>query len=294
MTHIVLAADESYLAFVHCVLAQLAVHARSCDGVVLLVPPGAHPDGCRSLERTASQRSLPFQIVEVPQVAELVPEEAIQSHHHVTAFTFSKLLIPTVLPDLDQVLYLDIDILVRDSLDPLLSWPLSRPLGAVDEIGDGARHLFGTTRVPYFNAGVLRMSLTAMRELDMPGRAQDILREHPQLPFHDQDVLNLIFHDNHDSLPFAFNVFEPLLNSGLPSWKLLTDPAIVHFIGPDKPWLDGYRSARTREWRSIQAEALCMSPEQTRRFVGPPVGGRHLLLGRVRGRIQGWAGRGRR
>jgi len=268
MTHIVLAADAAYLEYVPCLLAQISVHGRSCDGVVLLVPPEVAPSRLRGLVRSADEGGLQFQIVEVPQIADVVPAEAIQPHNHVSAFTFSKLLIPTVLPALDQVLYLDVDVLVRDSLDPLLGWELTRPIGAVDEIGDGAAHLFGSTRIPYFNAGVLRMSLAELRRIDLLGKSLEILREQPLLPFHDQDVLNLIFRDGHDSLPFAFNVFETIASAGLPAWKVLDDPAIVHFVGPDKPWLDGYHSDLTREWRSVHARALSMAPEQARRYVG--------------------------
>jgi lipopolysaccharide biosynthesis glycosyltransferase len=203
---------------------------------------------------------MPVRVVELPQIADLVPAQAIRRRDHVTAFTFSKLLLPTALPELDQVLYLDVDILVRDSIEELLDWELTHPLGAVHEIGDGAAHLFGSTRVSYFNAGVLRMSLARMREMDVLGSAVEILRERPRLPFHDQDVLNLIFRHRHDSLPFAFNVFEQVASAKLPAWAVMTDPAIVHFVGPDKPWHDAYSSTFTREWRSAQAQAVAASP----------------------------------
>jgi lipopolysaccharide biosynthesis glycosyltransferase len=281
MTHIVLAADADYLEYVPCLLMQIATHGRQCTGVVLLTPPGLDPLRLADLERSADGWSVQLQIVEVPQIADIAPPDAIQAHNHVSAFTFTKLLIPTLLPALDQVLYLDVDILVRDSLDPLLSWDLSHPIGAVDEIGDGALHLFGTTRVPYFNAGVLRMSLVALRRIDLLGSSKAILRKRPQLPFHDQDVLNLIFRDDHDSLPFAFNVFETIASAGLPSWKILNDPAIVHFVGPDKPWRDGYRSDFTREWRAVHAKATGLPAEQAVRYVGSRRTDHPRLLTRV-------------
>jgi hypothetical protein len=261
VTHVVMASDARYLTYVHCVVSQVALHGPTCEGVVLVVPPGLDPAALVDIERSGAAIGMPVQIVELLHIDDLVPPNAIRRHDHVTAFTFSKLLLPTALPDMDQVLYLDIDILVRDSIAELLNWKLSHPIGAVHELGEGAVHLFGSTRVSYFNAGVLRMSLARMRQMDVLGSAQDILREQPQLPFHDQDVLNLIFRDRHDSLPFTFNVFEPVASAGLPAWKVLTDPAIVHFVGPDKPWLDGYSSTFTREWRAAQARAMPRSPE---------------------------------
>jgi lipopolysaccharide biosynthesis glycosyltransferase len=266
VTHVVLASDAKYLEYVHCVLGQVSVHGPSCDGVILVVPPGLDAAALMAVERSGAALGIPLQVVELPQIVDLVPAKAIRRHDHVTAFTFARLLLPTALTDVDQVLYLDIDILVRDSIEELLNWELTNPIGAVHETGDRAVHLFGSARVSYFNAGVMRMSLAHMRDMDFLRSAQAILRERPRLRYHDQDVLNLIFRDHHDSLPLAFNVFEPVASAGLPAWKVLTDPAIVHFVGPDKPWLDDYSSRFTREWRAAQAHALSSSPELERRY----------------------------
>ncbi len=290
MTHIVLASDAGYLEYVHCLLGQIAVHGPSCDGVVLVVPPGLDAAPLLEVERTGACVGLPVEVVEMPEVVDVVPAGAIRRRDHVSAFTFSKLLLPTALPAMDQVLYLDVDILVRDSIEELLGWRLTHPIGAVHELGDGAVHLFGSTRVSYFNAGVLRMSLARMRQMDVLGSAQEILRERPRLPFHDQDVLNLIFRDRHDALPLAYNLVEPVASVGLPAWKVLADPAIVHFVGPDKPWHDGYGSAFTREWRAAQASALSLSPGLAERYLQTGRSGKRGTAGivaRARGTAAG-------
>jgi lipopolysaccharide biosynthesis glycosyltransferase len=291
VTYVVLAADAGYLEYVHCLLGQLAVHGPSCEGVILVVPADLDDERLRDVERTGTRVGLAVEVVELPGVEGLMPAGAIRGRDHVSAFTFSTLLLPTALPGLDQVVYLDIDVLVRDSIEELLGWRLTHPIGAVRELGDGAVHLFGSTRVPYFNAGVLRMSLARMREMDVLGAAREILRERPRLPFHDQDVLNLIFRDCHDALPLAFNVFEPVASAGLPAWQLLTDPAIVHFVGPDKPWQEAYRSRFTREWRAAQGRALSLSPELANRYAQPgtyePVGSVAGAIARARGTAVG-------
>ena len=292
MTHIVLAVDGRYLPYVPSVLGQVGRHGSSCEGVVLVVPSGLDGSPLRELERLGAALGLPVHVVEAPQLGDLVPAAAIRASDHVSAFTFSKLLLPTVLPAFDQVLYLDVDLVVRDSIEDLLSWDLRHPLGAVHEIGDGAVHLFGSTRTAYFNAGVLRMSLDRMRELDVLGSARAILRERPDLPFHDQDVLNLIFRGAHDVLPLAFNMFEPVAARRLPAWQVLADPAIVHFVGPDKPWLDGYASTFTREWRSAQRAALSRSPELARRYArADAADGRRALVDVVIGARRSAVGR---
>lgn len=262
MTSIVIAADDSYLPYVPCNFAQLARFGRQSDAVILVVPATTGKDQRDRIEAAAVTHGINLELVPVSELDNLYWSGIIRDYGYVSRHTYSKLLLSDLLPDLDDVLYLDVDTLIRAPLDELLAWKLHHPLGAVTELSPGGLHLFGTPRQPYFNAGVLRMSLQRMRQERFGERAREVLAEHV-FTLQDQDVFNLLFMDRFDCLPLTFNVFDDLTQANR-NLAALQDPAIVHFAGPKKPWHPAYKTPYSREWRRLYSQAaLCLSPDSS-------------------------------
>ncbi len=255
MTSIVLAADDRYLPYVACTLAQLARFGRQADGVTLVVDATANQSGLAEVAEAADVHHIELDVVAVSELAALYSDGLLIDSDYITHFTYAKLLLADRLPHLNDVLYLDVDTLIRAPLDGLLSWELRHPLAAVEELGRNSRRMFGTSREPYFNAGVLRMSLERMRQERIWEQAKELLTTRPGLRFQDQDVLNLLFRDGFDLLPLTYNVFDSLASENRDLWNL-RDPAIVHFAGPVKPWHSAAKSRFACEWRRQYAEAL--------------------------------------
>ena len=264
-TTVVLAADDGYLPFVPCMLAQLHEHAPGTP-VTLVVASDVTPDSVEQCVELAAQLSVPLVVTEVDDINRMRSRSEIFDREYVSAFTYVKLLLPNLLPDLDQVLYLDIDILLRDDISGLLDWELHHSIGAVPEMGINGQHLHGNARVPYFNAGVLRMSLKRLREEDLWGQAQAVLHRRPRLRYQDQDVFNTCYYDRFDALPLTFNVFNSVAMSSN-KYQLFDDPVVLHFTGPRKPWMEEMKGTFAREWRAVNAQALGLDPEQTRAYI---------------------------
>lgn len=264
-TSIVLAADDTYLPFVPCMLGQLHQHAPG-RLVTLLVASDATSMRLQRCVQVAARLSVPLVIREVDDINRLRSRSEIFDRDYVSAFTYVKLMLPTLLPDLDQVLYLDVDILLRDDISELLDWQLHHSIGAIPELGTNGRHIHGNVRVPYFNAGVLRMSLERLRGEDLWGQAQAVLRRTPRLQFQDQDVFNICYHHRFDALPLTFNVFNSVAMSST-KYQLFDDPVVLHFTGPRKPWMEEMKGPFAREWRAMNAEVLELDPEQTKAYI---------------------------
>lgn len=245
MASVVLAADETYLPHIACNIAQLARFARSADSVVLAVPAGLEAEHVTEAQAAADIHGLQRDVVPVSELAALRSRRVIHGLGHISDFAYSKLVLAEILPHLDDVLYLDVDTLIRTPLDELLARELNHSLGAVIELGAGT-HLFGTPRQPYFNTGVLRMSLERLRREQIWARAQAILDEQ-FMTVMEQDVFNVLFMDRFDSLPLTYNVFATVARDH--RFKAVEDPSIVHFAGPDKPWHPSTVSPFAREWR---------------------------------------------
>lgn len=184
-----------------------------------------------------------------------------------SASTFLRMLIPELLPDADRCVYLDSDLLVRQSPVPLHDAQLSgRTLGAVRSrttpfiaSKDGIVQWWELgirSAAPYFNAGVLVMDLARWRSRDVTGRATSFLdRYGEQTSLADQDALNVAAIDDWTELDRRWNYVAYITQYFLQQPEAEPDdPAIVHFAGPNKPWTAGVQPLYAEEWHQLVAQ----------------------------------------
>ena len=171
---------------------------------------------------------------------ELVPIACTNVHgnfpirDHITAGTYLRFLLPELLPDVDKIIYLDVDIVVHRDLESLFDTPLEGlAMAAMPDwpmlVGsltwptffipyDKARMRFaaytkavlgldcdGTTN--YFNCGVMVFDLAHWRAHDVAGRTVKYLTDHPGLYYMDQDALNVIMGGRYVRLDARYNSF---------------------------------------------------------------------------------------
>ena len=159
-----------------------------------------------------------------------------------TSVVYGRLLIDSLVgADVQRVIYLDCDMLVRAPVEELYSVDLGHhPIGAVRDtqgilIVGGRdvmqnRDLFDIADL-YFNSGMMVIDIERWRSIDMPARLEDLIRSGViSRLYYDQDILNLIFKNNVKALPSRWNMIDARhSHEGL-------DPAILHFTGWSKPW----------------------------------------------------------
>jgi len=182
------------------------------------------------------------------------------------SIVYARMLLPQLLPaEVERVIYLDCDMLVRAPIEDLYAADLEgQPLGAVRDalapfialrrdmtqnkgLFDGAD--------PYFNSGMLVMDLAQWRKIDLAAEigaleARGLLSK----LYFDQDLLNLIFRNRWQALPWRWNVID-----AHPAHEAL-DPAILHFTLKAKPWgiMAGIlrSTAYARWYRHVMTNAL--------------------------------------
>jgi lipopolysaccharide biosynthesis glycosyltransferase len=162
-----------------------------------------------------------------------------------------RVFLPELLTNLDKVVYLDSDLIVTDSLVPLWETDISgHLLAAVTNplypfMPDWPTQVLGLPdRRQYFNSGVLLMNLASMRTAGCTEELRRYARNHPDNRCPDQDALSALFHSWRLPLHPRWNVQTTLFD--LPASLLpfspaqvqeaLEAPAVIHFIGPFKPW----------------------------------------------------------
>src|SRR5580692_7170599 len=167
---------------------------------------------------------------------------------HLTAASLLRLLFPPVLKDIDRVIYLDCDLVVLNDIatlydTDLLGFPLAACLdfwltGAPPfappgwDVGEWHKFLSEVVSLAdwktYFNAGVLVMDLNRFRNAGLVHAAEEFLEQtNYKTPFVDQEALNHVIDGAFVRLDSRWNVLAVLGHS---------DPWIIHYAGPHKPW----------------------------------------------------------
>ena len=157
--------------------------------------------------------------------------------------TFYRLLLPSLLPErIEKFIYLDVDILILNSLRPLYNTELeTMPVAAVPEPVTYVRPDLGLhTPSEYFNAGILLINLPLWREQRIAERAIQFLKDYPEkVEYLDQDALNAVLAGNWLSLSDAYNFTWRALPSQASRGelqRLAATKTIIHFNTALKPW----------------------------------------------------------
>jgi lipopolysaccharide biosynthesis glycosyltransferase len=189
---------------------------------------------------------------------------------HLVPVTYARLLLPALLPpEIESVIYLDSDLVVRRDLSELANLSPDSALAAVQDYAvetiDGPLSgVADATSKPngakYFNCGVLVMNLRLWRELDLAEQLFAFAQRNAPLKHSDQDALNALVADWRE-LPLEWNVQSRInwLDGATPT-RLITELRrrrgeldssgyVLHFSGPSKPWDPWYRNPDAGVWR---------------------------------------------
>lgn len=169
----------------------------------------------------------------------------------VTKATYYRLLIPTLFPQYDKVIYSDIDIIFQQDLSKLYShsFPNNELIAAVLDLAIDRAYYFesklpaqiGKSTRDYFNAGFLLMNLKQLREDNKVEEFRELSKK--RFPQNDQDVLNLVCNGRVQWLPsmynFQTNHYANYMWGRKHSdidFKEMMKRATLHYTFRNKPW----------------------------------------------------------
>lgn len=176
---------------------------------------------------------------------------------HITVSTMDRLLLPDLLPELDKIVYHDIDALPLGDVSVLADFDLEgHPIAArsavVRLVRSGFQTIHSSARrlkedpslanellhrmyhrhafdFVAFNAGILVLDLAQMRDEDF---GRNFIPFVERFGLNDQVVLNCYAGARRAHLPHNWNSF--------PTQENVVDPKIIHWAGHAKPWRPGY------------------------------------------------------
>lgn len=150
-----------------------------------------------------------------------------------TKNAWHRLFIGSLFPEIDKVLYLDPDMIFLRDASPLINYKTRGPMAAYieDDFQSLCQEIYDNEDVVYFSDGVFIADLNYWREHDFESKMIEFAKT-KNTRFVDQDAVNFVMHDIVEPLPVNFNFAADKAEL----YYTVTNPMIVHFSGPVKPW----------------------------------------------------------
>ena len=260
IVHIGIACNDVYARPAGVLMSSILHHTRS-PVCFHLFTYGISEENLAWLRRVVSLSAAAH--LEVVKGLEIRTDRKGHEVEYISNETWCRLMAHRLLPDVDKLLYLDIDLLILGDVSQIYEMDISGFMAAgVEEEQmrtNGYPESIGMSSVHgYVNAGVLLMNLRALRD---SGKGDELIAGINTIDgrFMDQDVLNSVLHGQMALLPrrFNFNLYYYRVYK-----KERKHALVIHFTGPDKPWMPkGRRRWCNRLWRMSVVRmrvAMCM------------------------------------
>lgn len=239
---IFLSSDNNYAPYVATTIASICDNTKSfCDFYIL--DGGISKENQEKiyvLKEKFNNFSIEFINIDVDKEFKSIN---YKNNEYISISTYNRFLIPHLKPELEKVLYLDVDIVVLGDIAKLYSIDLENyALGAA---WDKSRILYNTdTKDPmelsdnykYFNAGVLLIDIKKWNKNNIVNKLFAIEKKYGEKVLHaDETLLNKYFDNNYKIFDIKFNYTDyDVLNS--PDSEIV----IRHFASALKPWNANY------------------------------------------------------
>ena len=249
MIHIACCSNEKLAPIFGVVITSVGINVTSDDVTIYLLHNGLKDSTVKRLLKIADRYNVELRFLEIDlEILKDCPTNT--KLHYANVMTYARFLLPSMLPNLDKVIYLDCDLVVCKDLKSL--WETDVNDMAVAMAPDlwyqdkGTLSRLGIKNRKYLNAGVMVMNLDYWRENDIRNKLLSfIVEKGSKLTYLDQDALNVILQNERRQLPVKNNVTPYYFHKNLDNYpkemheeirEARIDPVVFHYLGPVKPW----------------------------------------------------------
>lgn len=196
--------------------------------------------------------------------------------HHYTIFTWYRMLLPALLPDVDKILYLDTDIAVNGNFDEIHDfnidgYAIATPHDTDTFIDEPFERCGYDKSKEYVCVGVMLMNLDFWRKHSLSDRIIEWgLNNAAKLKYPDQDSINYICRDYKTFIPLKYGVTKSLFTKPYfytADYKAqmldcLSNPIVIHYAGC-APWYMESEHPMVDIWKSYNK---CLPHPARRRY----------------------------
>ena len=284
---IVVCTDNNYVMPTGVMFHSICKHNQDIDITFhVIIDKGVTKENQDSLKKVldgyTNSLHIIFYVIDGDKLSNLPCLGKNNSKNYITQATYYRLFLTEILPkNLEKVLYLDVDMIVRGSLADL--WNTDLGEYGVGVIPDAAEVIYGkyyrlhySILKGYFNAGVLLINLKKWRQSNMLEQFVHFMESHSDwIKYHDQDVLNRFFCDDKMILSIKYNFQEGYLweTPLCDYWKYEKDilearknPVIIHYTDI-KPWWSDCKNPLRNIFLQYRSETIWRSIPVKKRHI---------------------------
>ncbi len=249
MIHIACCSNEKLAPMFGVVVTSIGENVKSEDVMMYLLHNGLKHQTIKRIERIANSYNIKVSFIEInTSLFNNCPVN--QNAHYSNVMMYARILLPSMLPHLSKIIYLDCDLVVCKDLKSL--WDTDVNDVAVAMAPDyyyNNEETLGRLDIPgrhYLNSGVIVMNLDYWRKHNIQNRLLSYIAEKSSIIIYpDQDALNVVLKDELIELPIEYNVtpyhfYKHPDNFPTDRYEEIAEarksPVIFHYMGPTKPW----------------------------------------------------------
>lgn len=225
------ASDNNYAKYAGVVIASILYNAKEETDLTFYILDGGISEQHKSeIYSLKSIKDCKINFVPINE-EDFEDYKRVKTHKYITLATYYRLKLPTLLPNVDRVVYLDCDIVVNDDLTELFNTKLTtEAFAGVHDINKKMVEKSPT----YVNAGVLVIDLANMRQQQLEQKFLEWTIEHQKtIQCGDQEIINEVCIGNIKVVDDTWNVqASDFMNRS----AYIKEPKIIHFVAKNKPW----------------------------------------------------------
>ena len=229
--NICLSCDDNYSEHAGVVIASVLTNAKPTDEPVFYILDGGISDKHKQEILTLKKiKDCEIKFVKINEDS-FDSYKKVKSHQYVTLATYYRLKLPTLLPHVSKIIYLDCDVVVQTSLYDLFNIDLKGyPIAGVHDI---KKHIV-KDNPSYVNAGMLVVDLKRVVELNLEQKFLEYTQKNiDTIKVGDQEIINEVCKGNILILEDEWNVQSSNFTNRSSYTKY---PKIIHFTAKKKPW----------------------------------------------------------
>ncbi len=267
--HVAFAINDKFAPHLGAAIASLLLNASSSEriNIYVLQQDLNHSNRHNLMQLEKLRHNTHIDLLKVDR-SKFISLPVVRKNHVIE--TYFRLRLPTMLPKIDKLIYLDADVIVMGNIKKLWDQEMGdNILLAVEEPKYMYKNRLKSLSMKgdslYFNAGVLLMNLKKMRAFGLEKQVHAYVSKRLRFPKHqDQDILNALFENRWQALPLAFNAAYPFVYNkhGELGFDFYTSkditlakksPHIIHFCMYPKPWHPGCTDLRSKYyWKYLK------------------------------------------
>ena len=256
------ACDDNYSKHAGVVIASILTNSTPNDDLHFYILDGGITDeNINKINELKSIKNCKINFVSIDE--SLFTEYAkIKTHSYITIATYYRLKLPSLLPNVDRIIYFDCDMVVNTSLKDLFNTEMENCL--IAGVKDLNKKML-KENPSYVNAGMLVFNLKNMRINNTENKFLSwTIQNIDTIKVGDQTIINEVCKGNIQIVDDKWNVQSSNFTNRS---SYIKEPAVVHFVAKKKPWLwASFSFHRNMYFKYLQLTPWKLSNEEYKRW----------------------------